>query len=86
MLLRIDMKDCCVCEIILRIKFYIVMEIIGVILGILLVVGISRWVFRIDTIADNLIYQTNLLKKIAEKSEVSIEEINSACGIKTKKK
>ncbi len=60
--------------------------IIGVVLVFLLGIGLTRWIFRTDTVADNSIYQTNLLKKIAEKNNVSADEINEACGIKANKK
>lgn len=66
------------------------MELIGpillIVLGFAITFSVSRWIFRIDTIADNAIYQTKLLREIARKNGVSEDDINSACRVETKKK
>lgn len=42
---------------------------------------LCRWIFRVDTIADNLKAQTELLKQIAKYNNVPVEEINKTLGL-----
>lgn len=49
---------------------------IAVVVGFLITFAITRWMFRINTIADNLKLQTRLLITIAKHNKVPPEEIN----------
>lgn len=45
---------------------------------------ITRWLFRINTIAENLTMQTRLLAKMAKKAGVSDDEIRDVLGFRPK--
>lgn len=61
-------------------------EIIIIIVGLMISIFFTRWVFDIDIISKNAKYQTNLLKQIARKNGVTEDEISESTGVKIKKK
>jgi hypothetical protein len=55
--------------------------ILGYIIAFLISIFLTRWIFRIDTIVDNMQRQTKLLAKIAKYGNVPESEIRDVLGL-----